>query len=169
MHHIGIMMRAGKCQFYFHHNHTIIFSSNSFLLNRVIYGLSEHTKRGHILRATLEAVCFQVRDILEAMTKDCNFRLTKLRVDGGMTASKLLLQLQSDLVGIDVIRPKMAESTALVSTWPMKNVCNLFLCSIKSKYLTLGCSNCGSSSRWQMGLIEADSNGWIDIYIECRR
>lgn len=98
--------------------------SNSFISNRVIYGLSEHTKRGHILRATLEAVCFQVRDILEAMAKDCNFRLTKLRVDGGMTASKLLLQLQSDLVGIDVIRPKMAESTALVSIWPI-DVCHL--------------------------------------------
>lgn len=67
------------------------------------------------MRATLESVCFQVRDILEAMAKDCNFRLTRLRVDGGMTANKSLLQFQSDIVGIDVIRPKMAESTALVS------------------------------------------------------
>lgn len=66
------------------------------------------------MRATLEAVCFQVRDILEAMTKDCNFHLTELNVDGGMTANKLLLQLQSDLVGLEVNRPTMAESSALV-------------------------------------------------------
>lgn len=81
---------------------------------RVIYGLTEDTQRGHILRATLEAVCFQVRDILEAMVKDCNFQLVQLQVDGGMTANPLLLQLQADLVGLDVLRPTMAESTALV-------------------------------------------------------
>lgn len=79
----------------------------------IIYGLTEHTQRGHILRATLEAVCYQVRDILEAMTKDCKFRLVTLQVDGGMTANKLLLQSQADLVGLEVIRPKMAESSAL--------------------------------------------------------
>lgn len=83
--------------------------------------MSEHTKRGHILRATLESVCFQVRDILEAMANDCNYKLTKLRVDGGMTANKLLLQQQSDIVGIEVIRPQMAESTALVR----KTFCSL--------------------------------------------
>lgn len=88
---------------------------NRLIFNSVIYGLSEDTQQGHILRATLEAVCFQVRDILEAMTKDCNFKLIQLQVDGGMTANKLLLQLQSDLCGINVIRPSMAESSALVS------------------------------------------------------
>lgn len=66
-----------------------------------------------MLRAALEAVCFQVRDILDAMTKDCNFNLVQLNVDGGMTASALLLQLQSDLVGLEVKRPQMAESSAL--------------------------------------------------------
>lgn len=80
----------------------------------VIYGLDENTQRGHILRATLEAVCFQVRDILEAMSKDCKFQLIKLYVDGGMTANKIFLQMQADLVGLEVIRPTMAESTALV-------------------------------------------------------
>lgn len=75
--------------------------------------MTEDTQRGHMLRATLEAVCFQVRDILEAMTKDCNYSLLHLNVDGGMTASKLLLQLQSDLVGLEVRRPQMAESSAL--------------------------------------------------------
>lgn len=83
-------------------------------MDRIIYGLTEDTQRGHILRATLEAVCFQVRDILEAMSKDCKFHLVKLNVDGGMTSNEAFLQLQADLIGIEVRRPTMAESTALV-------------------------------------------------------
>lgn len=79
----------------------------------VICGINEDTQRGHIIRAALEAVCFQVRDILDAMTKDCGSELLKLNVDGGMTANRLLMQLQSDLIGLNVIRPKMSETTAL--------------------------------------------------------
>ncbi|XP_017057935.2 glycerol kinase 2 [Drosophila ficusphila] len=79
----------------------------------VICGLSEETTSEHIVRATLEAVCFQVRDILESMHKDCKIPLTKLMVDGGMTVNNLFLQLQSDLVGIQVLRAKIAETTAL--------------------------------------------------------
>lgn len=79
----------------------------------VICGLTEDTRRGHILRATLEAVCYQVRDILEAMKKDSGLPLVQLQVDGGMTANSLLLQLQSDLTGLTVLRPAMAELTAL--------------------------------------------------------
>lgn len=55
-----------------------------------------------------------MRDILEAMSKDCNFQLNRLYVDGGMTTNKIFLQLQADLIGLEVIRPTMAESTALV-------------------------------------------------------
>lgn len=90
----------------------------------IIYGLTEDTQRGHILRATLEAVCFQVRDILEAMSKDCKFQLVKLHVDGGMTSNEVLLQLQSDLIGLEVIRPKMAESTALGAAIAAGNAVN---------------------------------------------
>lgn len=79
----------------------------------VIVGITEDTQRGHIIRATLEAVCFQTRDILEAMNKDCGYPLTKLKVDGGMTSNNLLMQLQADLCGIPVVRPHMAETTAL--------------------------------------------------------
>ncbi|XP_055842120.1 glycerol kinase [Episyrphus balteatus] len=79
----------------------------------VICGISDQTTSEHIVRATLEAVCFQVRDILDAMNKDCGIPLTKLKVDGGMTANSLLLQTQADLVGINVIRPKIAETTSL--------------------------------------------------------
>ncbi|XP_023172407.1 glycerol kinase isoform X1 [Drosophila hydei] len=79
----------------------------------VLCGLSEETTSEHIVRATLEAVCFQVRDILDSMHKDCKIPLTKLMVDGGMTVNNLFLQLQSDLVGIHVLRAKIAETTAL--------------------------------------------------------
>lgn len=79
----------------------------------ILCGLSDEVKRGHIIRAALEAVCFQVRDILEAMHKDCGVPLNTLKVDGGMTSNRLLVQLQADLVGINVIKPNMAETTAL--------------------------------------------------------
>lgn len=79
----------------------------------IICGISEDTQKGHWIRAALESVCYQVRDILDAMKQDCGIPLSRLQVDGGMTASNLLMQLQSDLIGMDVMRPKMAETTAL--------------------------------------------------------
>ncbi|XP_075211363.1 glycerol kinase 1 [Lycorma delicatula] len=79
----------------------------------IICGITEETQRGHIIRAALEAVCFQTRDILEAMHKDCGIPLDRLQVDGGMTKNNLLMQLQADLCGIPVVRPKMTETTAL--------------------------------------------------------
>lgn len=79
----------------------------------VICGMNEDTQKGHIIRATLEAVCFQVRDILDAMNKDANIPLHSLRVDGGMTENKLLMQLQADLIGMEIVKPQMAETTAL--------------------------------------------------------
>ncbi|XP_049785027.1 glycerol kinase isoform X1 [Schistocerca cancellata] len=78
-----------------------------------ICGISEDTTQRHIIRAALEAVCFQIRDILEAMNKDCGIPLQKLQVDGGMTSNNLLMQLQADLTGIPVKRPVMSETTAL--------------------------------------------------------
>lgn len=78
-------------------------------------GITEDTQPGHILRATLEAICFQVHDILDAMSQDSGYPLVSLQVDGGMTANNLLMQLQADISGISVLRPAMAESTALVS------------------------------------------------------
>ncbi|XP_063910041.1 glycerol kinase 2 [Zophobas morio] len=78
-----------------------------------IVGITEDTNSSHIIRATLDAVCFQTRDILEAMNKDYGSTLTQLQVDGGMTANSLLMQLQADLTGVTVVKPSMAESTAL--------------------------------------------------------
>ncbi|XP_067007034.1 glycerol kinase 3 [Anabrus simplex] len=79
----------------------------------VICGLTEETSKGAIVKAAMEAVCFQTRDILEAMNKDCGIPLTRLLVDGGMTSNNYIMQLQADLCGIPVVRPLMMEATAL--------------------------------------------------------
>ncbi|KAH0949528.1 hypothetical protein HN011_011906 [Eciton burchellii] len=79
----------------------------------VICGITEDTEQCHIVRAALEAVCYQTRDILEAMMKDSATPLTILQVDGGMTINNLLMQLQADLTGINVVRADMIEVTAL--------------------------------------------------------
>ncbi|KAK3676241.1 Glycerol kinase [Recurvomyces mirabilis] len=78
-----------------------------------MFGITHHTERGHIARATLEAVCFQTKAILDAMEKDSGHKLTELAVDGGMSNSGLCMQTQADLVGIPIVRPKMRETTAL--------------------------------------------------------
>lgn len=78
-----------------------------------MFGITHHTERGHIARATLEAVCFQTKAILDAMEKDSGHKLAELKVDGGMSNSALCMQTQADLVGINIIKPKMAETTAL--------------------------------------------------------
>lgn len=78
-----------------------------------ICGLSQFTNKAHICRATLEAVCFQTKELLEAMHSDCGIVLQRLQVDGGMSANNLLLQMQADVLGIPVVRPSMVETTAL--------------------------------------------------------
>jgi glycerol kinase len=76
-------------------------------------GITRATNKAHIARATLEAICFQTRDILEAMSADTGVPLREMRVDGGITANSLCMQLQADVMGIDVIRPQVLETTAL--------------------------------------------------------
>lgn len=72
------------------------------MIFRIICGLTAFTTKQHLIRAALEAVCFQTRDILDAMYKDCGFRLTKLHADGRMSTNNLLMQLQADLCGTPV-------------------------------------------------------------------
>ncbi|VVT55687.1 uncharacterized protein SAPINGB_P004692 [Magnusiomyces paraingens] len=78
-----------------------------------IVGLTQYTTKNHICRAVLEATCFQSKAILEAMAKDSGAPFKALRVDGGITNSDTAMQIQADLLGIDVIRPAMRETTAL--------------------------------------------------------
>jgi glycerol kinase len=79
----------------------------------VIVGLTRFVNKGHIARAALEAVCHQTCDVLEAMRRDSGLELSSLKVDGGMVANDLLMQLQADLLGAPVSRPALAETTAL--------------------------------------------------------
>ncbi len=69
--------------------------------------------KGHLARAVLEASAYQTRDIVEAMNKDSGVELTKLKVDGGMVGNEMLMQFQSDILNVPVIRPEVAETTAL--------------------------------------------------------
>jgi len=79
----------------------------------VIVGLTRYVNRGHFARAALEATAFQTREVLEAMKADSNVDLLVLKVDGGMVANDLLMQIQADVLQVPVIRPKVAETTAL--------------------------------------------------------
>ncbi|HLF29329.1 MAG TPA: glycerol kinase GlpK [Anaerolineae bacterium] len=79
----------------------------------VIVGLTRYVNKGHIARAALEATAFQTREVLDAMNKDSGVNLTALKVDGGMVFNDLLMQFQADILGVPVIRPTVAETTAL--------------------------------------------------------
>jgi glycerol kinase len=79
----------------------------------VIVGLSRASTKAHLARAALEAIAYQTRDVLDAMSADSKVPLTSMRVDGGATANNLLMQIQSDVMGIEIIRPEVIETTAL--------------------------------------------------------
>ena len=78
-----------------------------------IFGLSRGTGRAEIIRATLEAVAYQTRDVLDAMQQDTGVELPELRVDGGMVLNNFLMQFQADIIGKPVLRPEVPETTAL--------------------------------------------------------
>ena len=93
----------------------------------MITGLTRYATAGHLARAALESTAFQTRDVLDAMVADSGVGLVELRVDGGMTSNSLLMQFQADILGVDVVRPRVAETTALgaayaaglaVGVWP---------------------------------------------------
>jgi glycerol kinase len=79
----------------------------------VLVGLTRYVTKGHIARAVLEAAAWQTREVVDAMTADAGVALTSLKVDGGMTADDLLMQIQADVLNVPVIRPAVAETTCL--------------------------------------------------------
>ena len=83
----------------------------------VFAGLTRYVNAGHIARATLEATAFQTREVMDAMEADSGVTLTELKVDGGMVANDLLMQFQADILGVPVIRPQVAETTALGASY----------------------------------------------------
>ncbi len=78
-----------------------------------IFGLTRGTTKEHLIRATLESLAYQTKDIIDAMEKDSGIQLTKLKVDGGAVKNNFLMQFQSDILGVDVERPVLNETTAL--------------------------------------------------------
>ena len=78
-----------------------------------LLGLTRGSTAAHIARAALESIAYQSMDVLTAMEADAGIRLTQLRVDGGATVNNLLMQFQADILGVPVVRPKIAETTAL--------------------------------------------------------
>ncbi|XP_011640320.1 glycerol kinase-like [Pogonomyrmex barbatus] len=133
----------------------------------VICGISENTNSAHIIKAAMQAVCFQTRDILEAIKQDTGLMLSKLLVDGAMTNNNLLMQMQADICGIPVVRPLMCETTALgvaiaagsaegIKKWDVKSDAavpsDIFLPSITENERDI------LYSRWKMGIDR--SLGW---------
>ena len=78
-----------------------------------IVGLTRGANRNHIVRATLESMAYQTRDVLQAMEEDSGIRVKALKVDGGAVANNFLMQFQSDILGVRVDRPQIAETTAM--------------------------------------------------------
>ncbi|WP_078316113.1 glycerol kinase GlpK [Mycobacterium sp. D16Q16] len=78
-----------------------------------IVGMSRFNTNAHLARATLEAICYQSREVVEAMEADSGVHLEVLKVDGGITANKLCMQIQADTLGVEVVKPVVAETTAL--------------------------------------------------------
>ncbi|MBU4305129.1 MAG: glycerol kinase GlpK [Candidatus Omnitrophica bacterium] len=78
-----------------------------------IYGLTRGTKKEHLVRAALEAMCYQTKDVVNAMQKDSGLKIKSLKVDGGAAANNFLCEFQADMLGIGVVRPRIIEITSL--------------------------------------------------------
>jgi glycerol kinase len=79
----------------------------------VIVGLTRATTKAHLARAALDAICYQTMEIMDAMVADSGIAMTEMKVDGGITANQLCMQLQADVMGIDILKPLITETTAL--------------------------------------------------------
>lgn len=97
-----------------------------------IFGLTRGTRKAHLIRATLESLAYQTKDVLEAMEQDSGLEMSNLRVDGGASANNLLMQFQADILNAEVERPKVTETTALgaaylaglaVGYWKKEEIC----------------------------------------------
>jgi glycerol kinase len=124
----------------------------------VMVGLTRYITKAHIARAALEATAYQTRDVLEAMEKDSGVTLTELKVDGGMVYNDLLMQFQADILGVPVVRPKVAETTALGAAYAAGLAVGYW------KNTDEMVANWGMDKRWEpsMGKDERDSlyKGW---------
>ncbi|MBH0054815.1 glycerol kinase GlpK [Salinibacterium sp. SWN139] len=139
-----------------------------------LLGLTRYVTKNHIARAALEATAYQTREVMDAMNADAGVDLAELRVDGGMVANELLMQFQADQLGVDVIRPRITETTALGAAFAAGIAIGFW----ESEHDVLSTWN--EDKRWkpQMARLERDqlyrnwkkavtkTMGWVDEDVE---
>jgi glycerol kinase len=126
----------------------------------VIAGLTRYVNRGHFARATLEATAYQTREVLDAMKADSGVELQALKVDGGMVYNDLLMQFQADVLGVPVIRPKVAETTALGAAYAAGLAVGFWGSTDEMR------QNWGEDKRWQPTL---DSKASTELFAQWKK
>ena len=121
----------------------------------VIAGLTRYVNRGHIARASLEATAYQTREVLDAMNADSGVDLKALKVDGGMVYNNLLMQFQSDVLAVPVIRPKVSETTALGAAYAAGYATGFWSSTDEMR------SNWGEDRRWDP---DPESNASTELF-----
>lgn len=120
-----------------------------------IVGMTRYVNRGHFARATLEATAYQTREVLDAMNADSGVDLTALKVDGGMVMNEMLMEFQSDVLDVPVIRPKVAETTALGAAYAAGLAVGFWKNTDEMR------ANWGEDKRWNP---DPDSNASTELY-----
>jgi glycerol kinase len=120
-----------------------------------IVGMTRYVNRGHFARATLEATAYQTREVLDAMNADSGVDLTALKVDGGMVMNEMLMEFQADVLAVPVIRPKVAETTALGAAYAAGLAVGFWQNTDEMR------ANWGEDKRWNP---DPDSNASTELY-----
>lgn len=118
----------------------------------VIVGLTRANTKAHIARATLEAICYQTKEVIDAMEADSGIELKEMRVDGGITNNKLCMQLQADIMGIDIVKPVITETTALGAAFAAGLAVGIWASTdeIKKIWKRESTWSCKSDSAWRI-------------------
>ena len=124
----------------------------------VIAGLTRYVNKGHLARAALEATAWQTREVVDAMNADSGVALTSLKVDGGMVANELLMQFQSDVLGVPVIRPTVAETTSLGAAYAA-GLATAFWSEVEDLR-----QNWGEDKRWEPQMAAADREASFQLW-----
>ncbi len=125
-----------------------------------LVGLTRFVNRGHLARAALEATAFQTREVVEAMNADSGVALTELKVDGGMVGNELLMQFQADILDVPVVRPVLAETTALGAAYAAGLAVGFWSSTDEIR------ANWTAGKRWQPAMDEARRDG---LYAEWKK
>ncbi len=125
-----------------------------------IVGMTRYVNRGHFARATLEATAYQTREVLDAMNADSGVPLTALKVDGGMVFNELLMQFQADVLDVPVIRPQVAETTALGAAYAAGLAVGFWQNTNEMR------QNWGMDKTWQP---TPDSNASTNLYTQWKK